>query len=202
LRAGVERLAGVLESLGHEVVADEPRYGLVGLSFLPRSHSGLRLWRGRVPDPAALDPRTRANCRNGTAMGGPVLRAARALEGPLRRRIGAIFDRVDVVLAPVTATSPLRIGATDGLSGWQTDRVIVRACPYAWPWNVLGWPAIAVPAGFTSEGLPFGAQLLGPEHSEPLLISLAAQLEAVERWYERTPPPGRIASAGRAGRDG
>jgi amidase len=100
----------------------------------------------------------------------------------------AIFGRVDVVLAPTTARPPLRIGATDGLSGWQTDKVIVGACPYAWPWNVLGWPAVNVPAGFTSEGLPFGAQLLGPANSEALLISLAAQLEAQERWYEHVPP--------------
>jgi amidase len=148
----------------------------------------LRLWHGRVPDPRQLDARTLGNCRNGAAMAGPVLRAARALERPLQRRIGAIFERVDVVLAPTTARPPLRIGATDGLSGWQTDKVIVGACPYAWPWNVLGWPALNVPAGFTSEGLPFGAQLLGPADSEALLISLAAQLEAQERWYEHVPP--------------
>ena len=48
------------------------------------------------------------------------------------------------------------------------------ACPYAWPWNVLGWPAINVPAGFTRVGLPVGAQLLGPANSEARLISLAA----------------------------
>lgn len=188
LRAGLYRLAGVLATLGHDVADDDPRYGLVGASFLPRSHFGLRLWHGRVPDPRQLDPRTLGNCRNGAALAGPVLRAARALERPLQRRIGAIFERADVVLAPTTARPPLRIGATDGLSGWHTDKVIVGACPYAWPWNVLGWPAVNVPAGFTSEGLPFGAQLLGPANSEPLLISLAAQLEAHERWFEHVAP--------------
>ena len=188
IRAGIERMAATLRELGHDVFVAEPDYKLIGLSFMPRSHAGLRLWQGRVPDVARLDKRTLENCRNGRFMGGPLLRLARAHEHRLHRQVGAIFDRADVVLAPTTAQRPLRIGASDGQSGWRTDRIIVQACPYAWPWNVLGWPGISVPAGFTDDGLPFGAQLLGPANSEELLISLAAQLESVERWYERVPP--------------
>ena len=45
-----------------------------------------------------------------------------------------------------------------------------------------------LPAGFAGPGLPVGAQLLGPANSEPLLVSLAAQLEAELRWHERWPP--------------
>jgi amidase len=187
VRAAVTRLAGVLAGLGHEVVEDDPRYGLVGTSFLPRSLAGLHDWVGRVPDPAALDPRTRANARNGALLRGPALAGARAFEKVLHRQVGAVFKRVDVVLAPTTAQPPLLVGATDGASGTRTDRAIIAACPYAWPWNVLGWPSINVPAGFTPVGLPVGAQLMGPANSESLLISLAAQLESAERWYERVP---------------
>ena len=64
---------------------------------------------------------------------------------------------------------------------------MIRACPVTWPWNLLGWPSINVPAGFTSDGLPIGVQLMGPENSEPLLISLAAELEAVSGWVTRQP---------------
>jgi amidase len=53
---------------------------------------------------------------------------------------------------------------------------------------VLGWPGVSVPGGLTSNGLPFGAQLLGPANSEGKLLSLAAQLERVERWHERIAP--------------
>jgi amidase len=52
---------------------------------------------------------------------------------------------------------------------------------------VLGWPAVNVPAGFTPDGLPLGAQLLGPAGSEPLLVSLAAQLEADRKWTASFP---------------
>jgi amidase len=188
VREQVQRLAGVLEGLGHDVFEQDPAYGLMGATFIPRSMAGLREWQARVPDAALLDPRTRHNARLGRVLGGPPLAAARALERPLRARIGRIFRRADVVLGPTTAQPPLPVGSIDGLGGWATDKVIVGACPYAWPWNVLGWPGLNVPAGLTADGLPVGAQLLGPAHSEALLLALGAQLEAAERWHERTPP--------------
>jgi amidase len=45
-----------------------------------------------------------------------------------------------------------------------------------------------VPAGHTADGLPIGAQLLGPAGSEARLISLAGQLEQQQRWPDRYPP--------------
>jgi amidase len=188
VRAAVERLAGVLEGLGHEIVDADPFYGLIGATFLPRSLAGLADWATRVPDRALLDPRTRHNANLGRFVGGPLLALARALERPVQAQVGRVFRRADVVLAPTTAQPPLPIGAIDGLGGWATDKVIVGACPYAWPWNVLGWPGVNVPAGLTDDGLPIGAQLLGPAESEPRLIALAAQLESVERWADRRPP--------------
>jgi amidase len=187
VRAAVERMAEVLRGLGHEVVRDDPAYRLIGLTFVPRSTAGLNEWIERVPDPTLLDPRTLHNAWMGRLMG-PVVALAKVLERPLQRQVGRIFRRVDVVLAPTTARPPERIGAIDGLGNWDTDKVVVGACPYAWPWNVLGWPGVNVPAGLTPEGLPLGASLLGPANSESRLISLAAQLEEAEGWQHRCPP--------------
>ncbi|MGY1437595.1 amidase [Streptomyces reniochalinae] len=189
VEAAVRALAERLAALGHEVEEADPSYGPIGLTFVPRATAGVRAWAGRAPDAALLDPRTRGAARTGRLLGGPVLRAARAAEGPLRRHVGRIFHRYDVVLAPTTATPPPRVGDLARLSGWQTDRRMIAHCPYAWPWNVLGWPGVNVPAAVTGGlRLPLGAQLLGPGDSEPLLLSLAAQLEADQRWYERWPP--------------
>ncbi|WP_462203801.1 amidase [Frankia sp. CcWB3] len=186
VRAAVERLAEILAGCGHDIVPVEPPYGLLGTIFLPRSMDGIRDWAGRVPDPTLLDPRTMANARTGRMLR-PFLPLTRAAEPLARLNIGRIFRRVDVILAPTTATSPPRVGELNRESNWATDQAIVAACPYTWPWNVLGWPAVNVPAGRTAAGLPVGAQLMGPANSETLLISLAAQLEDGERWHLHQP---------------
>jgi amidase len=186
IRASVHRLGELLESLGHTVEEANPSYGLVGLSFVPRSTTAVHEWTKRLPDRDALDPRTRENARTGALLS-PTLPLARALEAPIRSRIGRIFRRYDAILAPTTAEPPLPMGTFDGLTNWQTDRRMIAACPYCWPWNVTGWPAINVPAGLVGNSLPIGASLLGPAHSEPRLVALAAQLEAAEQWQLSQP---------------
>ncbi|MGV9566367.1 amidase [Streptomyces sp. NPDC003480] len=187
VRARVLALAERLAALGHMVEEADPRYGQIGLAFLPRATAGLAEWVREAPFPDLLDRRTRDAARLGRLLGGAPLRVARRAEALLHRRVGALFASYDVVLAPTTAAPPPRIGTLVHMNGWNTDRAMIAACPYAWPWNVLGWPGVNVPAGFVGDGLPVGAQLLGPAHSEPLLVSLAAQLEADQRWYEQWP---------------
>jgi amidase len=188
IRSGVWRIAGVLEELGHRISEAQPRYGLMGLTLIARGQAGVHEWAGRVPDRTLLDRRTRSSALVGGLLSKTTLGLARRVEPLLQRRIGCVFDHADVILTPTSASPPLPVGVTDGLGGWATDQIAAGACPYAWPWNVLGWPAVSVPAGLTQEGLPFGVQLLGPANSEALLLSLAAQLEQVERWHEHMAP--------------
>ncbi|MDQ0766094.1 amidase [Streptomyces canus] len=187
VRARVVELAGKLSDLGHSVEEADPPYGQIGLTFIPRATAGIAERVREAPFPALLDRRTRDAARLGGLLGGAPLRVARRAEAVLHRRIGGFFTSYDVVLAPTTAAPPPRIGAMAELGGLATDRAMIAACPYAWPWNVLGWPGVSVPAGFVGGGLPVGAQLLGPANSEPLLLSLAAQLEAELRWPELWP---------------
>ncbi|WP_406162689.1 amidase [Streptomyces canus] len=189
VRARVVELAEKLSDLGHTVEEADPPYGQIGLAFIPRATAGIAERVREAPFPALLDRRTRDAARLGGLLGGAPLRVARRAEAVLHRRIGGFFTSYDVVLAPTTAAPPPRIGALLELGGLATDRAMIAACPYAWPWNVLGWPGVNVPAGFVDGGLPVGAQLLGPANSEPLLLSLAAQLEAELRWPEVWPEP-------------
>lgn len=188
IEAGVRRIGKALAELGHTVSERHPRYGLMGLTLVARGESGVHEWVGRVPDRSLLDGRTRSTAQLGGVLSKTVLPLARRLERRFQRRVGSIFHQCDVLIAPTSASGPLPVGKTDGLSSWATQQVIAGSCPYAWPWNVLGWPGVSVPAGLTREGLPFGVQLLGPANSEATLLSLAAQLERVERWYERIAP--------------
>ena len=190
IRAAMATVAGQLQQLGHTVVAADPDYNLgMSWNFLSRSTSGLLDWVDRLGPNATLDKRTVANTQTGWLLSQNTLRKARIREAKSQRRIGWIFNLVDVVLAPTTPQPPPRVTDFDRRGGLSTDRAMIRACPLTWPWNLLGWPSINVPAGFTYGGLPIGVQLMGPANSEPLLISLAAELEALNGWVMRQPDP-------------
>ncbi len=188
-RAAIEALAADLAGLGHEVERRDPDYGLVAAALIPRGMSAVEAWLAeREVDRAQLEPRTRVHARMGRLLGGAPLRAARAAEQPFRRRMGAIFERADLVLTPATALPPPRIDRFKGRGYWATSSAASAACPFAWPWNVVGWPALSVPAGFTAAGLPIGAQLVAAAEGEALLLSLAAELEQERRWHQLRPP--------------
>ena len=193
IRAAVERIARRLADLGHKVFPADPDYGLVGLGLIPRGTAGVADWLESMPG-ASPEPRTEVEARIGRLLGRRLLPLARRMDPALRRRVGRIFQVADVVLTPTTALPPPRVGAYDGATWRRTQSAAAAACPYAWPWNVLGWPAMSVPAGMTAEGLPIGAQLLAHDSEEALLISLAAQLEAVEGWHERRAPLKELSS--------
>ena len=104
IRAAMETVAGQLEELGHTIVADDPDYNLrMSWNFLSRSTSGLLDWVDRLGPNVTLDKRTVANTRTGWMLSQNTLRKARAREAESQRRIGWIFNLVDVVLAPTTA---------------------------------------------------------------------------------------------------
>jgi amidase len=188
IHAALEKVGDQLELLGHTVLSGSPDYGLrMSWNFLARSTSGLLDLADRVGEGVTLDRRTTENMRIGRLLSASVLRRARAAEAESRRRVGSIFNTVDVVLAPTTAQPPPQARAFDKLGGIATDRAMIAACPVTWPWNIVGWPSINVPAGFTSDGLPIGVQLMGPANSEPMLVSLAAELEAISGWAMEQP---------------
>ncbi|MHC9293806.1 amidase [Mycobacterium sp. LTG2003] len=187
IRAAVQTVADQLGQLGHTVVAKDPKYSVrMSWDFLSRSTAGLLDWSYRLGD-IEYDDRTVANMRIGRLLSENVLRKARAHEAHVQRRMGWIFNLVDVVIAPTTAQPPPLTHDFDRLGWYATERRAIQACPMTWPWNLLGWPSISVPAGLTSEGLPIGIQLMGPANSEPMLISLAAELEAITGWAAKQP---------------
>jgi amidase len=56
------------------------------------------------------------------------------------------------------------------------------------PVTMAGGPALAVPAGFNSEGLPIGIQIVGPNHAERACLQLAHAYEQETNWARRRPP--------------
>jgi aspartyl-tRNA(Asn)/glutamyl-tRNA(Gln) amidotransferase subunit A len=62
---------------------------------------------------------------------------------------------------------------------------VVQTSPV--PFDILGLPELALPIGFTGEGLPVGAILGGQPFAEDRLLSIAAAYQAVTNWHRRRP---------------
>ena len=84
------------------------------------------------------------------------------------------FNRYDAVLSPVMPTPAFDIDA-EAPPGQTPDDW--RWCPFTYPFNMTGQPALSVPAGFSAEGLPIGVQLAGAAGREEILLALGAAIE-------------------------
>ncbi len=82
-----------------------------------------------------------------------------------------VFDQVDALLTPSTPTAAFALGEKmDAVSMFLNDVFTVPA-------NLAGIPAISVPSGLSSDGLPLGLQLIAPALREDTLIRGAAVIE-------------------------
>jgi amidase len=139
-------------------------------------------------DPATLQPRTRRHLALGSRLaGGRMVRDIDRARWRERCRDWFADGRFDVLVTPALATSPP--SATDWHNrSWRANVLSnLRYAPYAAPWNVAGFPALVVPMGVRTDGLPAAVQLAGPPGSELTLLALAGQIEAVSPWRRHAP---------------
>jgi amidase len=73
----------------------------------------------------------------------------------------------------------------------KTDRVAdddLAYIPFTYPFNITGLPAMSLPLGWSTDGLPIGVQLVGRPFDEATIIGLGAQIESAAPWAGRYPP--------------
>ncbi|HET6623568.1 MAG TPA: amidase family protein, partial [Gaiellaceae bacterium] len=107
----------------------------------------------------------------------------------LARRVVAFWGDVDVVVTPTLALAPVPIGWQE-TPGGATAQLLRNAAftPFTAIVNLTGQPAMSLPLHWTEDGLPVGAQAIGPPAGEALLLRLAAQVEEARPWRDRRPP--------------
>ena len=179
--------ASALREAGHSIADADPPYGqVVSTSGLVRWLAGTDLDARTVADRTKLAARTRRHA----AAGALILRSGLPRpRGPQRWRERAerFFARYDVVITPTLAHPPIaaRLWSERGwlANVWASSRY----APFPAPWNVAGWPAMAVPAGVAPGGLPLSVQLAGRPGSEATLLALAGQLEQLRPWPRLAP---------------
>ncbi len=191
-RAAVDEAGALLRELGHEVFVRDPDYptGAAYGNLLPRYFRGVYDDVATLPRKDRLEPRTRAFARIGGLFSDRRMAAIREAESELTRRVLSIFDDVDVVITPATASGPSRIGAYQRRGAVTTLALVAQRAPFLAMFNGTGQPAAAVPWGADGDGLPTAIQIVGRPFDEATLLSLAAQIEKARPWAHRRPPIG------------
>jgi aspartyl-tRNA(Asn)/glutamyl-tRNA(Gln) amidotransferase subunit A len=107
--------------------------------------------------------------------------AARRRSVYRRRALEATAD-VDLLLTPTLPGVAPPAGIGDGA---LRERLI----RFTYPFNSLGWPALALPCGAAEDGLPASAQLIGKPGDDALVLAAGALLEAALSLERGTPAP-------------
>lgn len=106
----------------------------------------------------------------------------------VRRAWAEVFRSVDCLLTPASQAVAARFGVEAlALPGGQTP-LLHAYLGLLLPFNLSGHPALAVPCGFSQDGLPIGMQLVGRPFDEATILRVAHQYQRNTEW-RRQPPP-------------
>ena len=102
-----------------------------------------------------------------------------------RRRVERLFDHVDLIVTPTVGFPAPRIA--ESVQMIKATRGLTR---FTFPWSFAQVPALSLPCGFTAEGLPIGAQLIGRHFSEAVLLAVADAVQEVTNTHRQRPQLG------------
>jgi len=139
--------------------------------------------------PELYQPLTLKRIQAGANVTTPAYIQGRRDLAQVRRTAAKWLDSVDVLVTPTIPIPPAAI------SDPHADDILPEVRNTS-PFDVNGWPAISLPCGFTSHGLPIGLQIVGPHGGESVLFQLAHAYEQATEWHKRRPQlPARAPAA-------
>ena len=199
--AAAENAARLCESLGHVVTEARPALRteemLVPLLKVVACGTAMAIERrikalGREPGADDLEPVTRGALEVGRRTSGAEYLIALATLHALGRRVARFFADHDVLLMPVLAEPPAKLGRfamtnPDFMDYRLGPNGIAPYSPFTPLANMSGQPAATVPLAWSKDGLPIGLQFVGRFGDEATLLRLAAQLEQARPWAGTRP---------------
>ena len=182
--AAVRQAAGQFEKLGAQVTSvelPEARRAAQANGLMTPS-DGAAYHRERMqahPENFGADVLRRL--QTGAAYTSSEYALARRTQSELRRRYEQFFAEYDLLLSP---TTPVAAPPIEGPDAVEQARRLTR---FTAPFNLTGLPAISLPCGFTSEGLPIGLQIVSRPWNEAGLLRAAYAYEQATDWHLRRP---------------
>ena len=137
-------------------------------------------------NPELYLPETLSKLRLGAPVDMPTYMKARLGLDQLRRTAPKIFSGVDILLTPTTPVPPPKLSELPSTFDeiMANDAVLWRNTR---PFNLLAFPTISIPCGFTDTGMPIGLQLSGSPWQEAQLLQCAHAYQQVTNWHARRP---------------
>ena len=126
--------------------------------------------------------------RGESVSGADYVRATQAAHR-LGRQMAAFHAEWDVLLTPGLSAAPVRLGWIDMMMEDVDEywRRVFTFSPFTVCFNITGQPALMLPLGQSSGGLPLAVQFVARYGDEATLFRLGAQLEAARPWLGRKP---------------
>jgi aspartyl-tRNA(Asn)/glutamyl-tRNA(Gln) amidotransferase subunit A len=182
--SAVEQAIGIVSALGNdlfEIVIEVPTDRTLQAAEAYAYHAK---FVSRSPE--LYQAETLRRIRSGEEISADEFEKRRREQKQIRSSIHKAFEKVDALLTP---TAPVPAPAIDEL---KRNPELLRPCELLLlrntrPVNVWGLPAISIPCGFTSAGLPVGLQIIGPHWREDRVLQLAYAYEQATQWHRHNP---------------
>ncbi len=196
IAAAVKAAVQVLESLGARVegvalpeeINDLFRaYRGVQMPEATAAHQEAGWWPSRAD---AYTPITRDRLKMGETLPATETARAQRMRASFAQGLRAVMQRVDLLALPTLPILPPRRDALSQpiqLGGKEFDAgaALLRL---TFPFNMTGQPALSLPCGFSTTGLPIGLQLVGRHLEEATLLRVGHAYQQATTWHLRQPP--------------
>jgi aspartyl-tRNA(Asn)/glutamyl-tRNA(Gln) amidotransferase subunit A len=127
---------------------------------------------------------TRAVLAQGLLVSGADYAQAQRVRRTAHRALQPLFRDVDVVISPTTSTGAFAYDEHDVLPNLEAvDESLLTGY-----WSAVGYPALALPMGFTADGLPLSLQIAGRPFEEGLVLGVGDAYQRITGWHVQVPP--------------
>jgi aspartyl-tRNA(Asn)/glutamyl-tRNA(Gln) amidotransferase subunit A len=107
---------------------------------------------------------------------------AQKVRALIKKDFDEAFKSCDAIITPTAPTTAFKIGEKiqDPLQMYLSDIYTISV-------NLVGLPALSLPCGFDTEGLPIGMQVIGKHFDESTILGIAYAYEQSTDWHKRKP---------------